>query len=339
MRLRRNGRVRRQMSQIPYGGAHHAVLGSGKRLWQDLRFKDLYRSGKEFELMGRAMGFAALAMLTVFPLLVVVAAASAATQHGVAVWVVYGMGLTGSSARAVVQLFSAPARVLSTTSAFSLVLLALFGVTFAGSVQAGFEKVWGLPAGPWHKIWRQLVWLVVCIAYIYAAATVGAATRQSAAATAIRVSVAVVLGVVFFWWGLRFLVGGRVSYLASLPGAVATVAFLAGLRVFSALVFEPLVVANAVTYGPLGTVLIVQSWLIGVGWVVYGGQLVGCWFHDNWLQGWAGRRWGGKQPHELLAYAGQLRAAALALTTWARTGLRSVSDPRPGRRQRAGSRR
>jgi hypothetical protein len=32
---------------------------------------------------------------------------------------------------------------------------------------------------------------------------------------------------------------------------------------------------NAVTYGALGTVLIVQSWLIGVGWVVYGGQLFG----------------------------------------------------------------
>jgi membrane protein len=242
--------------------------------------------------MYRAMGFAALSMLTVFPLLVIVAAASAATHHGIAVWVVYGMGLTGSSARAVVQLFSAPARVLSTTSAFSLVLLALFGVTFAGSVQAGFERVWGLPAGPWHKIWRQAVWLVVFVAYIYAAATVGTVVRHSPAETLFRVLVAVVLGVVFFWWGLRFLVGGRVSYLAALPGAVVTVAFLTGLRVSSALVFQPLVVANAVTYGALGTVLIVQSWLIGVGWVVYAGQLFGCWFHDAWLRAWADNRRG-----------------------------------------------
>src|SRR6185437_14496480 len=50
------------------------------------------------------------------------------------------------------------------------------------------------------------------------------------------------------------------------PGALVTVAFLAGLRAFSALVFEPLIATNAVTYGSLGTVLIVQSWLIGVGW-------------------------------------------------------------------------
>ena len=266
------------------------------RVWHVLRLEDLHRSGKEFELMGRAMGFAALAMLTVFPLLVVVAAASAAAHHGLAVWVVYGMGLTGSSARAVVELFSAPARVLNTASFFSLLLLAVFGVTFAGSVQAAFEKVWGLPAGPWHKIWRQAVWLVVFIAYIYAVAMVGTATRRTPFETMSRVSVAIVLGVVFFWWGLRFLVGGRVSYLAAVPGALVTVAFLAGLRAFSALVFEPLIAANAVTYGALGTVLIVQSWLIGVGWVVYGGQLAGRWFHDAWLQAWAEGRRSRKQP-------------------------------------------
>jgi len=284
MQQRRNGRVR------------HAVLGGARRVWRGLRFKDLYRSGKEFELTGRAMGFGALAMLTVFPLLVVVAAASAAAHHGLAVWVVYGMGLTGSSARAVVQLFSAPARVLGTTSVFSVLLLAVFGVTFAGSVQAGFERVWGLPAGRWHKIWRQAVWLVVLIAYIYAVATVGDVTRHAPAETVTRVSAAVVLGIVFFWWGLRFLVGGRVSYLAAMPGAVVTVAFRTGLRAFSALVFQPLIIANAVTYGALGTVLIVQSWLIGVGWVVYGGQLTGRWFHHAWLGARADNRSGGRQP-------------------------------------------
>jgi membrane protein len=259
-------------------------------VWRDFRLRDLYQSGREFELTGRAMGFAALSMLTVIPLLVVVAAASAAAHHGAAVWVVYGMGLTRSPASAVVQLFSAPARALSTTSVFSAVLLGVFGVTFAGSVQAGFEKVWGLPAGPWHKIWRQAVWLAALIAYIYAAATVGAATRHAPAATVSRVLVAVLLGIVFFWWGLRFLAGGRVSYLAALPGAVATVAFLAGLRAFSIVVFEPLIVTSAVTYGAVGTVLIVQSWLIGVGWVIYGGQLFGRWLHDGWLRAWADSR-------------------------------------------------
>jgi membrane protein len=50
---------------------------------------------------------------------------------------------------------------------------------------------------------------------------------------------------------------------------------LGGLRVFSSLVFSPLIVSNAVSYGAVGTVLIVTSWLVGVGFVVFGGALVG----------------------------------------------------------------
>ena len=277
------------------GSPYRAVLRGAERIWHDLRFKDLYRSGKEFELMHRAIGFAALAILTVIPLLILIAAANPAPHPGLAAWVVYGMGLTGSSAGAVTRLFSAPARVLGTTSVFSVLLLGVSGVAFAGSVQAGFERVWGLPAGPWHQIWRQAVWLAALTAYIYAEATVGTVTHGGLAEAA-AVAVAVVLGIAFFWWGLRFLTGGRVSYLAAMPGAVATIVGLGGLRVFSGLVFEPLVASNAVSYGVLGTVLIVQSWLIGVGWVVYGGQLFGRWFDDAWLRAWAHSRWGHAEP-------------------------------------------
>jgi membrane protein len=246
--------------------------------------------------MQRALGFAALAVLTVIPALIVVAAADPAPHPGLGAWVVYGMGLTGSAAGSVTRLFSAPARVLGTTGLFSAVVLAVSGVAFAGSVQAGFERIWGLPAGPWHKIWRQAVWVVALIAYILAAATVGSVTHGGPAETAGRVAVAVVLGIAFFWWGLRFLLGGRVSYLAAMPGAAATIVGLAGLRAFSALVFEPLIARNAVSYGALGTFLIVQSWLIGVGWVVYGAQLFGRWFHDARLQAWADSRRRRREP-------------------------------------------
>src|SRR5450755_3259102 len=208
------------------GTSYRAVLRGAERVWHDLRFKDLYRSGKEFELMQRAIGFAALAILTVIPLLIVIAAANPAPHPGLAAWVIYGMGLTGSSADAVTRLFSAPARVLGTTSVFSVLLLGVSGVAFAGSVQAGFERIWGLPAGPWHKIWRQAVWMAGLTAYIVATATVGQVTHRGPTETAGRVAVAVVLGIAFFWWGLRFLLGGRVSYLAALPGAIATIVFL-----------------------------------------------------------------------------------------------------------------
>jgi hypothetical protein len=65
MRQQHDGGVRRRVSQVRDRLAHHAVLRGAERVWHDLRFKDLYQDGKEFELMGRALGFAALAMLTV----------------------------------------------------------------------------------------------------------------------------------------------------------------------------------------------------------------------------------------------------------------------------------
>jgi membrane protein len=56
---------------------------------------------------------------------------------------------------------------------------------------------------------------------------------------------------------------------------------LLGLRGFSQLVFSPLIASNAVTYGPFGTVLVLQSWLVGVGVVVFGGALVGRLLHEE----------------------------------------------------------
>lgn len=56
---------------------------------------------------------------------------------------------------------------------------------------------------------------------------------------------------------------------------------LLGLRIFSRLVFSPLIASNAVTYGPFGTVLVIQSWLVGIGVVVFGCALVGRLVHDE----------------------------------------------------------
>jgi IstB-like ATP binding protein len=65
----------RELEQCQRQSASRPRSQRAERVWRALRLQDLYSSGKEFELTGRAMGFAALAMLTVIPLLVFVAAA------------------------------------------------------------------------------------------------------------------------------------------------------------------------------------------------------------------------------------------------------------------------
>ncbi len=246
----------------------------------------LVRRGREIELMHRALGFAALGFVTLVPLLIVVAAASPVHGNGFASWAVDGLGVSDGSADSVRQLFSSPRRVLNTTTALSLAAGAFFGVSFMAALQTGYERIWSVRAAAWHAVWRQVIGLAALVGFLLAASWSGVPLHDSPAQPTLRLTITVGGGVLFFWGLQWLLLGAQVRHRALLPGAVATVLALIGLRIFSQLVFSPLIVSSAVSYGTIGTVLVVQSWLIGVGFTVFGGALAG-----NAL--WASARWGG----------------------------------------------
>ncbi|MGW3288190.1 ribonuclease BN [Streptomyces sp. NPDC001002] len=249
------------------------------RLRQVLRDSPVERGwlrGQEIELASRSMGFAALGFLTLVPLLVVVSAADPEHGRGFAQWLADGLGVSGEAREQVAQLFARPGQVLQTTTAFGLAALAVFGLSFGAAVQTGYEKIWELPSARWYARWRQVLWLAVLIGTLYLTATT-TLWRHSAAGTL----AATLSAVVFFGWSQRMLLGGRIAWSAVLPGAALTALGLLGLRIFSRLVFSPLIASSAVTYGPFGTALVVQSWLVGVGVVVYGGALAGRLVHEE----------------------------------------------------------
>ncbi|WP_406369043.1 YihY/virulence factor BrkB family protein [Streptomyces sp. NBC_00647] len=235
-----------------------------------------WRRSKEIELGQRSLGFAALGFLTLVPLLIVVSAADPAHGRGFAQWLGDGLGVSRDARQQVAQLFARPGQVLQTTTAFGLAALAVFGLSFGAAVQTGYEKVWDLPPARWYARWRQVLWLAVLIGTLYVTATT-TLWRHSAAGTL----TATLSAVLFFWWSQWMLLGGRIALSALLPGAALTALGLLGLRVFSRLVFSPLIASSAVTYGPFGTVLVVQSWLVGVGVVVFDGALLGRLVHEE----------------------------------------------------------
>ncbi|MFE3323589.1 YhjD/YihY/BrkB family envelope integrity protein [Streptomyces sp. NPDC059176] len=244
----------------------------------------VWNRGREMELMHRAMGFAALCFLTLVPLLVVVAAADPASGQGFARWLVQGLGVSEVSQEEVQELFARPGQALQRTTALGLAALAAFGVTFGSAVQTGYERVWDLPTARWHTMWRHVVWLAVLVVALLLFVNAPPPKESSAGDTAL-VAVGDLVGTfLFFWWSQRLLLCGRIRWRALAPGAVLTAAGMFGLRIFSQFVFSPLIAANAGTYGPIGTVLVVQSWLVGVGFVVYGGALVGRLWHERQVQ-------------------------------------------------------
>lgn len=238
----------------------------------------VWSRGREMELMHRAMGFAALGFLTLVPLLVVVAAAAPGSGSGFGRWLGAALGVTQASRARVEMLFSAADLALERTTAFGLAALAVFGLTFGSAVQTGYEKVWDLPTARWHTMWRHVVWLALLVCYLALLVEIPAPSND--VGTALGTTGDLVGTCLFFWGSQRLLLGGRVRWRALLPGAVATSLGLLGLRIFSQLVFSPLIASNAVTYGPFGTLLVVQSWLVGVGFVVYGGALIGRVLHE-----------------------------------------------------------
>jgi membrane protein len=247
--------------------------------WSGSSAELVWRRGREMELMHRAMGFAALGFLTLVPLLILVAAADPQSGAGFAKWLGAGIGVSADSQRNIQQLFGRPRQALQGTTAFGLAALAVFGLTFGGAVQTGYERVWELTQARWHTMWRHVVWLAVLIVYLLIFVNTPVATGQLA--TMVLGTVGDVVGTfLFIWWSQRVLLAGRVRWQALVPGAAATALGLLGLRAFSQLVFSPLIASSAITYGPFGTVLVIQSWLVGVGFVVYGGAMVGRLFHE-----------------------------------------------------------
>ncbi|MFF3765362.1 ribonuclease BN [Streptomyces sp. NPDC001922] len=224
--------------------------------------------------MQRSLGFAALAFLTLVPLLIVVAAADPTQAAGFARWVGNALGASAASQEEIQHLFSRPRRALQSTAALGLAALAVFGLTFASTVQTAYEKTWSLPPARWHAVWRHAVWLAFLIGYL-SVFTSTPLRRDAVIGTPGGTLLALMATLVFFWWSPWLLLGSRAGLWALLPGAVLTTAGMVGLRTFSKLVFSPRIVSSTVTYGPVGTVLVIQSWLVGVGFVLFGGTLLG----------------------------------------------------------------
>ncbi|MET9618630.1 ribonuclease BN [Kitasatospora indigofera] len=237
--------------------------------------REVCEQGRSVELLQRSMAFAALFFVTLVPLLIVIAAASPTHGSGISQWITDGLGLTGRGAEATRGLFTSRGQVLSTTTGFGIAALAVFGISLMASVQTVYERIWQLGRSPWHAVWRQALGLAGLTAYILVAAWSGSPWRRSAAQPALRLTATLLGGLLFFWWLQHLLLGSRVPWPRLLPGAVATMAALSGLRYFSRLVLAPLLVSNAVSFGTVGAVLVLQSWLIGVGCTIYGGALAG----------------------------------------------------------------
>ena len=108
-----------------------------------------WKLGTDLELGQRSLGFAALGLLTLVPVLIIASSADPERGRGFAQWLVEGLGVSANAKAQIEQLFLQPRQALRSTTGFGLAVLAVFGLTFGAAVQTGYEKIWGLPAARW----------------------------------------------------------------------------------------------------------------------------------------------------------------------------------------------
>ena len=84
-----------------------------------------------------------------------------------------------------------------------------------------------------------------------------------------------ILALAFYWWTPHVLLLGRVAWGRLFPAAVATALCVTGLGVFSALFFSGQIVSSDADYGSIGVVMVLLSYLIGLGVCIHLGAVAG----------------------------------------------------------------
>ena len=238
---------------------------------------------RELDLDTRALALGAQQLLCTAPLIVAVSAVvKHSPGHGVGYATASFFDLSGDSADAVIRLFGRSSTTISTSAlVFSLIIAVAFATGVAAVQQRAFELMWTLPPlGVPRSYVRQLAWaptLALFTVGLLVATRVGTLIDQHVPGVgewAVVVARALLI-VAFYWWSQHWLLGGRVTRRALLPGALAVAVLTTGLLELSRLVIASQISWQVQAYGPIGCVFVLSVWLMLLSMLTFIGVLIG----------------------------------------------------------------
>jgi len=175
----------------------------------------------------------------------------------------------------VTHLFTSAPASLNATTATSLVFVTAGTLAVASSLQQIYEKVFRQNHRGVRDLYRLLIWIIaLCLAVAFES-LVGRPVRNASAGGALVALVTFAIMTPFFWWAMHFLLAGRVLWRKLLPSAIATGVFFTGLGVFSKFYFSTTIISDSKTYGTIGAVFSIMTWLIAIGAVIILGAVAG----------------------------------------------------------------
>jgi membrane protein len=232
----------------------------------------LFRRLGAIDIVNEAMLFGAGLLVSVVPVLVLL---STFASERVGDHIALHLGLDHRAANIVSHLF-ANASPAFTFAVVTSVAFAVAGtITVVSSILQVYEKVFEQP----HRGNRDLLRVVGCTLVMCAAVGFLTVVDRAVLGTpggAVFVDAVMFAGVtVFVWWLMHFLLAGRVGWRTLWPSAIATGIFAAALGVSAKLYFSSSIISDDKTYGPIGAVFDLMTWLIAIGAVLVLGAVAG----------------------------------------------------------------
>ena len=226
------------------------------------------------DFMNSSLQFAALAVLCLFPFLITVSAESGGdARHALAA----RLGLDQKATRDVDELMSSGSHAVTTLSIVGAAIVLLGALGIASTLQVWYERAYDQP--PAQNLTRQLanrlLWLGGLMGYLTLQDFSFIQLKQVGGARVPIYIATFILAVPFYWWTPHVLLLGRITWGRLFPVALVTAACVTGLGVFSGLFFSQQIVSSASDYGSIGVVMILLSYLIGLGVCIHLGAVAG----------------------------------------------------------------
>jgi len=233
---------------------------------------------KALDFANQIMLFGAGLLVSLLPFLILLSAfASERVDDDIAL----RLGLDRRASGIVSHLFTSSPAVLNVAPATSLVFVAAGTLAVASSLQQIYEKAFRQDHRGMRDLYRLPIWIAaLCLAVAFES-IVGRPVRNVAAGAGLVELVTFAIMAPFFWWTMHFLLGGRVGWRKLLPSAIATGVFFAGLGVFSKFYFSSTIISDSRTYGTIGAVFGILTWLIAIGAVIILGAVAGVVWQDR----------------------------------------------------------
>ena len=238
---------------------------------------------RELDLDTHALALCAQQVLCTAPLVVAISAVlQRETGHNISLVISRFFGLTAESRHDLSLLFGRAAPSISTTVLIIGLVTAVIFMTSVGAVQQrAFELIWTLPrAGGVRAYLRLLLFAPAFTVFTVAELLAGRVGREVDAQFSHVGPVAIVLvqaalTFVFYWWTQYWLLGGRVSYRALLPGALAVAVLSTAVVRVSRLIVPGQIDWQVDAYGLIGAVFVLSVWLMVLSAVIFVGVLFG----------------------------------------------------------------